>query len=110
MTTIKCHYKDSHIQSVLIKGHVEYSNTEYDMVCASISAISQTALLGLKNVVKVDPKYKIAEGYLKIELSDLDNDKRKQASLILDTMMEGLRDIAKGYSSYIKLEEEGNVY
>jgi len=110
MTTIKCLYKDGHIISLEVKGHTGYDRAGYDILCASVSAITQTALLGLKNVLKVKVEYKIRDSYLKMELPDMDSESRKLADAVLDTMLEGLKDIASGYSSYIKLEEEKNVY
>ena len=110
MTIIKCHYNNDHIIKVEAKGHAMSADTEYDMVCAAISAITQTALLGLKNVVKVDLKYKRRDGYLYMELPQLEIEQQEKTDIILLTMLEGLKDLAKGYASYIKLEEEKDVY
>src|SRR5690554_3567132 len=109
---IEARYRKSkgNIVSLQVKGHAGGGEGEYDMVCAAVSAITQTALLGLKNVAKVDPKYKIGDGYLKIEIDSTKADRLGQANTILYTLLEGLKDIAGGYPSMLKLEEEENVY
>lgn len=93
-----------------VQGHAYSGQGEYDMVCAAVSAIVQTALLGLKNVVKVDPKSRIRDGYLSIRIDSQEKDKLAYADVIVRTMLEGLMDLACGYPDCIKLEEEENVY
>ncbi|MGI6213915.1 MAG: ribosomal-processing cysteine protease Prp [Christensenellales bacterium] len=102
--------KTGHIVSLEVKGHAQSGTGEYDMLCAAVSAITQTALLGLKNVVMADPKYTIRDGYLKIEVDVKDKDKQACADAVMLTLLEGLKDIAGGYPSMIKLEEVENVY
>jgi len=99
-----------HIVWAQIKGHAFSGSGEYDMVCAAVSAITQTALLGLKNVANADPKYQVRDGYLSIRIDGTKKDKLSETDTILYTMLEGLKDLAVGYPNYIRLEEEENVH
>lgn len=89
-----------------IKGHSGYAEEGKDLVCAAVSAVSQTALLGLLKVCGLDVSYEVDDGYLKVVLPDeVSEEKRLKAEVILLTMREGLKDIADGYPRFVKLEE-----
>lgn len=95
------------IESVEIKGHSGYAKSGKDIVCSAVSAITQTALLGIINVSDENVDYVLNEqtGYLKFsvpknvgEVEDL------KIQTILETMLIGLKDLEKGYNAFIKLE------
>lgn len=89
-----------------IKGHSGSAEAGRDIVCAAVSAISQTALLGLLKVCSLELNYTAEDGYLKAELpKEMPEEKRQKAEVILLTMREGLRDVACGYPRFVKLEE-----
>lgn len=89
-----------------IKGHSGYAEEGRDLVCAAVSAVSQTALLGLLKVCGINVNYEVRDGYLKAVLPEgISEDKRQKAEVILLTMREGLKDIADGYPRFVKLEE-----
>ena len=109
MTTITIKRQHNSIIQVECKGHTGYARHGEDTVCASISAITQTALLGLLNVadVKVKSTKNDDQGYLKFEIvGDLDKEKRHECDMILETMVEGIKDFEDGFSKYVKLEEK----
>ena len=79
MTKIKIFKKNNVIIGFEISGHSGYSEYGSDIVCASISSISQACALGLKEVLGIELKMNINEdkGYLKIELpNNLNNEQR----------------------------------
>ena len=100
------------IKSVLVKGHANYSNGE-DIVCAAVSMVVQTALLGLIGYagIEVDYKRRDEANYLKFTLPDsLTVKQRQDADAILCTMWLGIKDMHEGFSDFIELEEIENVY
>lgn len=111
MTNIEIYYNEnSKIQKVIVSGHSNYAEKD-DIVCASISSITQTALLGLLNVVCLEIDYVVEDGYLSFEVPDnLDYENQIRVDAILSTMKEGLIDIESGYKKFVKLEEKYNVY
>lgn len=89
-----------------IKGHSGSAEEGKDLVCAAVSAVSQTALLGLLKVCKLDVTYEVGDGYLKVVLPEgISEEEGQKAEVILMTMREGLKDIADGYPRFVKLEE-----
>ncbi len=107
MTDVKITKKAESIIKVVCDGHTGYSEKGEDIVCAALSSVVQTALLGLLAIAKVNVKYKVdeANGYLEFSLpSNLNQEQRKNSDIILNTMLCGISDLREGYSDYINLE------
>lgn len=108
MTTIKIKKKDNYIIGVECSEHTGFAEYGKDIVCAGISCITQTAILGIKNFTDIKHKYIVEEksGYLCLELIDIDKKSSSfhDAQIILNTMCCGLEDLQKQYPKYIKLE------
>lgn len=111
MTNIELYYNDDNkIGKVLVSGHAGFKDSD-DIVCASISAITQTALLGLIKVACIDVDYEVEDGYLCFSIpNNLSEDDQTKVDAIVQTMKEGLLDIQSGYKKFVKLEEIYNVY
>ena len=109
MTTITIERQQNSIIQVECKEHTGFAREGEDIVCAAISSITQTALLGLLNVakVKVDVTRNDDKGYLKFRIvSDLGKEKRLECDAILETMLQGIADVQSDFSKYIKLEDK----
>ena len=92
------------IKGLKVNGHADFSEHGSDIVCSAVSALTQTALLGLMEVVKLDLKYCIKEGYLSFDMPLIEDEEKKlKAYAIMDTMILGLRNIESNYSPYIRL-------
>lgn len=99
--------QDNQIQQFDISGHAHADEPGKDIVCAAVSALSQTILLGLKDVAGIDIAYEIEHGYLSCRLPDaLGGTEGREAQLLLETMVIGLRSMQKGYSKYIELHDK----
>lgn len=111
MTNIELYYNENNnISKVLVSGHAGFKDSD-DIVCASISAITQTALLGLIKVVGLDINYEVEDGYLSFQVpNNLEAEDQIKVEAIVQTMKEGLLDIQSGYKKFVKLEEIYNVY
>lgn len=105
MTDVVITKKDNHIVLVESSGHTGYAEEGHDIVCAALSSILQTALLGLIKVADIDVESETGDGYLRFAIpEDIDDVRRASADIILDTMYEGVNDLYQGLSKYIKLE------
>ena len=107
MTDIKLKRINNSIVEVEASGHTGYGEQGEDIVCAGISTLLQSSLLGLLQVAKVNVKYTIeAEtGKLKFTLpSNLTADEKHDCDVILNTLLCGLQDFYTEYSDFINLE------
>ncbi|MCI8944970.1 MAG: ribosomal-processing cysteine protease Prp [Clostridia bacterium] len=107
MTKVFVTKQNDSIVEIECVGHTGYGVEGEDVVCAALSAIVQTAILGLKEVIKVKVDYTTDDkrGYLKATLpSNIDNATRHDCDVILYTMVAGIADMQKGFPKFIKLE------
>lgn len=88
-----------------VTGHAEYAEFGKDVVCGAVSALAQTAILGLEEVAGISPEVEINEGSLICMLSagEAAND-RGQA--ILETVILGLKEIEQDYGDYLRVIEQ----
>ncbi|MBO5215452.1 MAG: ribosomal-processing cysteine protease Prp [Clostridia bacterium] len=106
MTEVKIQKKNGHIVKVFAQGHTGYGVEGEDIVCAGLSSIMQTAILGLMRVAGINAKVRIddEEALIDLELPDLNAEDRHNADMILDTMLCGIADYYEGFSDFIDLE------
>lgn len=102
--------KNKNIVGYTVKGHAGYAEPGNDIVCAAISALTQTALISLNEVCGIDEEsieYTINDkkGYLSVKITqDIDNEKKYKANIVLETMYVGIKALELDYSEYITLE------
>lgn len=105
MLKIEICYHGSSIKGFTVNGHADYAPEGQDIVCAGVSAITQTALIGLLNHLEVKPRYKINKGNLEVFLADdISNEDFDKAQIILSTMLAGLQSLQESYSEHVQLE------
>lgn len=106
MTYVKVSRTAGHISVVECDGHTDYGAEGEDIVCAALSSIVQTAVLGLMQVagIQVHLQWNADKGYLRLQLPPLDEQVRHDADMILETMLCGIADLYEGYSDFIELE------
>ncbi len=88
------------------KGHADdQSEKGFDIYCAAVSAITQTACIGLEEVAKAKVKLKIHDGFLSAFVSEKDaEDIRCQT--IFKTLILGLQSFDEANPGYIQILEE----
>lgn len=85
-----------------IKGHAlsrEQMESEtgdvYDLVCNSISVLSQSTVIGVSEVLKLPVKYDTQDGFLHMNLFNLNSEEVKSAQVLLLTFEKSLESIMK---------------
>ena len=115
-------FKRKHISlGFKIEGHalsraeIEKSGDAYDLICNSVSVLSQSALIGIEEVLKLKIKYKINDGFLHINLSNLKNQEIEKCKVLLLTFEKSIESLIKSLkitfgnnkdSEYIRLLKE----
>lgn len=83
-----------------IEGHAlsrkEMENTSgdaYDMICNSVSVLSQGILIGMVEVLKLPVKYEINDGFLSLDLSTLNEEMIMQGQTLLLTFEKSIESV-----------------
>ena len=61
MISVNVKFIDGNVDSLTVSGHALYANPGKDIVCAGISSITQTAVLGVKELTNLKHSFKIDE-------------------------------------------------
>lgn len=107
MTKVSIVRKNKSISVIECDGHTNYGEKGEDIVCAALSSIVQTAVLGILQVAGVQVKMEREDkrGYLKIVIPEnLSSEKQKEVDIITNTMLLGVADLNEGFSDFIELE------
>lgn len=108
MTRVVIFKKKDRISGFEISGHTGYAEEGSDIVCSAVSSVSQMALLGIKDVLKLNIFFEISDGFLKLSLGK--NVKNESAQVLLKSMEKSIREIQKEYGNYVKLEVKEDVF
>ncbi|NLM95217.1 MAG: ribosomal-processing cysteine protease Prp [Firmicutes bacterium] len=84
-----------------VHGHAGFAPHGEDIVCAAVSALTQTAVLGLAEHAGAQPRVDVQEGELSCELPSYED---QGVQLLLKTMVSGLEQIAARYPDYVTLK------
>ena len=86
-----------------LTGHADAGAYGEDIVCAGISAITETALLGVTDVLKLDAAWARQEGHLRCELSrETSPEDMAKAAIVFNTMIAGLTSLQRAYPKSLK--------
>lgn len=109
MVKVKFTTVDGKFVGIECNGHCEYADEGEDIVCASLSSIVQTAVLGIMQILGVNIAYEVDDksGYLFAMLpKKLTAQQSHDADLILKTAYLGVSDLYENFSDFISLEVE----
>ncbi len=110
MTKVEIYRQNKCIIGFKVTGHSGYAKRGEDIVCSAVSALTQTALLGLEKVAKASVDYDISDGYLQCRIIDAGSELGAvKCAAILETMYEGLKNIEITYGKYIRLLDKEEV-
>ncbi len=96
---IKCLIKDNTIK---ITGHANFNEYGKDIVCASVSSIISTTVNSIMNIDKFAINYKDDGKTITI----VNNKNNSIVDILLNTMIDLLKDLEKNYRKNIKIESE----
>lgn len=102
--------KNNYIKRYSVSGHANYDEHGRDIVCAAVSVLTQTTLLSINRVAKIEEDqifYSINQksGYLDVEiLDDVSSEEFKNAQIILMSLVVGLESVIDSYPDYVTLE------
>jgi uncharacterized protein YsxB (DUF464 family) len=94
------------IRSFFAQGHSDFSYSGKDIVCAAVSALLQSAVLGLTHHLPDKTHFSIKEGDLACSLRDPSKEEEIAAQAILQTLTLSLYAIKEIYPKHIFLEEK----
>lgn len=109
MVNVTLYMKDDLYVGFESSGHADYGNSEYDIVCAAVSILTQTMYFQALNnfsVSEEDILEKQDLGYLKVIFNKKSDYIKLQDSFLF--LIEGLKLLEINYSEYVMLRVDKN--
>ena len=86
-----------------VKGHASFAPRGEDIVCAAVSALTQTAVMSLEKIAGLEPDVQVTDGYLSCRLPEVPGAGKIEVSVIMDSMALGLEETAENYPGYLRI-------
>lgn len=99
MIKIRIQSRNNNIISYTIKDHALRDREAvligeaYDMVCNSVSVLSQSVIIGLDEILKLNVSYEMADGYLNLDLSEFTLEEIESAQVLLKTFEKSIESV-----------------
>jgi len=107
MTTVRMLYRQGRPVGFDASGHTGYAQQGSDIVCSAVSAVTQTAVLGLTQVLGIQVGLDMEDGRLYCILGEeCEGAQLEQAQVILCTMEAGLNAIKEEYGKFLKITKK----
>lgn len=107
MIKINVQKKDNRIIYFKIEGHANAAEYGEDIICAAVSSVGQMTLNGMIEILEMkNLSYKEMEGLIECDLksSKITENEFIKASILTDSMISYLKDIAENYPEFVKLK------
>lgn len=103
MIKVEVFYKEKEVDRVLIKGHANYADYGYDIVCSGVSSIVITTI---NAIISFNENY-IQYTSCKDDFTEIKIIEQNQITKILiSNMLRMLREMEENYPKNIKIKEE----
>ena len=86
---------------VIVSGHAGYAPPGNDIICAAVSALTQSLASSLEALTEDKTNTEIDTGYVRIEYENLSEPGR----LLVDSFFIGICGIIDEYPEYIRIDE-----
>ena len=107
MTKVKLIWRDDLISGFDARGHSGYAESGQDIVCAAVSAITQTCELGLTDVLglKVNVRRSDSDGSYRVTLPmNATREQLQSAQVLFRTLLAGLKSIELECGQYLRID------
>ncbi len=102
--------EEAPLHSFEVRGHAGYEEAGRDIICAAVSAVTQSTVKGLAEVVGCEPDMEYSEGFLRcrVNMDDLPRTQQWCVQVLMETLRLALDDIQEQYPDRIRLRLHGN--
>ena len=83
-----------------ISGHANYAEVGKDIVCAGVTALTQTLIRSIENLTSDKIEYEISPGRADIHFRNLS----EEGKLLVDSFFIGVCQIADEFPEYVRVE------
>ena len=83
-----------------INGHANYAEVGKDIVCAGVTALTQTLIRSIENLTRDEIEYEVSSGRADIQYGNLS----EEGKLLVDSFLIGICRITDEFPEYVRVE------
>lgn len=84
---------------ITVNGHANYAETGKDIVCAGVTALTQTLIRSLEDLTRDEIEYEISPGRADIHYRNLS----EEGTLLVDSFFIGICQIADEFPDHVRI-------
>lgn len=90
-----------------VEGHANSTDDDkMDCICAIVSTATQSAVLGMAEILDIKLDLVMGDGLLKCTIPEIDDSETLgKVNILVETMLLTLQQVSEQYPSYVKLSE-----
>ena len=106
MICVRLFCKDGNFFRLEVSGHSGYAELGKDIVCAAVSSLAQSVIIGLTNMISKDFLYEVddSKAYLHVDVSCYDSSSLEKAQILLGTFKYTMDIFVVDYEKYVCME------
>ena len=85
---------------IKISGHANYAEAGKDIVCAGVTALTQTLIMSMEDLTRDEIEYGILTGKVDIHYRNLS----EEGKLLVDSFFIGVCQIANEFPDHVRIE------
>lgn len=112
MVKVKVREKSKKIIGFVINGHAlsddrDFSSDSalvgeaFDLICNSVAVLSQSVIIGIDEVLKLNCTYEMKDGYLNLDLQDFTSEEIEKTQVLLRTFEKSLESVILGFDALV---------
>lgn len=112
MVEVKVREKSNKIIGFVINGHAlsddrDFSSDStlvgeaFDLICNSVAVLSQSVIIGIDEVLKLNCTYEMKDGYLNLDLQDFTSEEIEKTQVLLETFEKSLESVILGFDTLV---------
>lgn len=87
------------LNGITVDGHAGYAEHGKDIVCASVSVLTQNLINSIEALTKDRISYEVAPAQIHIDYENLS----EQSKLLIDSFFIGVSEIQRAYPKYVQV-------
>ena len=85
---------------ITVSGHADFAEAGKDIVCAGVTALTQTLIRSMQGLTRDKVEYEVSPGRADIHLGNLS----EEGKLLVDSFFIGICLIADEFPEYVRIE------
>ena len=106
MVIVRLTYQDKILTGIESKGHSGFARSGRDIVCAAVSALMQSLILGLEDIAQVQGLNVEADERVPLMRAAWPSSEQERIALLTETTAEALKVIARDNPKHVKIITE----